>query len=427
MNSRERIETALEGRQPDRIPLDLGSSPVTGMHVSSVYRLRRILGLDPPGTPVKVIEPYQMLGEIKQDLMEALGVDVVGVWPSKGLFGYRNEGWKPWTTFDGTPVLVPERFNTELEESGDLLAYPEGDRSAIPSGRMPAGGFYFDAIVRQSPIVEEALRVDDNLEEFELLSEQELEHFEERVDRYHSSTDRAILANFGSTAFGDIALVPAPWLKHPRGIRDIAEWYMSLVSRPDYVRELFERQCEVALSNLEACFRAVGNRISVIYMTGTDFGGQTGSLISAKTYCDLYQPFQKRLNDWVHSNTRWRTFIHSCGSVRNLIPHFIEAGFDILNPVQCSARNMAAQELKEEFGDRVTFWGGAADTQKTLPFGTPEEVREEVRQRMEILGRGGGFVFNPIHNVQPGVPAENLKALYDTYVECRDYPKRPSM
>ena len=158
MNSRERVNLALDHQLPDRVPLDLGGSAVTGMHVSSVYLLRQALALDPPGTPVKVIEPYQMLGEIKPDLQEALGVDVVALPGPRTMFGFRNENWKLWV-FNGTPVLVPQAFNTEPQANGDLLMYPEGDKSAPPSGHLPAGGFYFDAIVRQPPIDESSLKV----------------------------------------------------------------------------------------------------------------------------------------------------------------------------------------------------------------------------------------------------------------------------
>jgi len=244
MNSRQRVEAALNHQQPDYVPLDLGGSAVTGMHVSSVYALRQALGLDEPGTPVKVVEPYQMLGEIAPDLMDALGVDVVGLWGRKTMFGFENKNWKPWTLFDGTPVLVPEHFNTEPEPNGDILMYPEGDRSAPPSGRMPHGGYYFDTIIRQEPIDDEKLKVEDNLQEFGPISDEDLQYFASEAQRLSEEGDRAILANFGGTAFGDIALVPAPWLKHPKGIRDVAEWYISTVQRFDYVYEVFERQCE---------------------------------------------------------------------------------------------------------------------------------------------------------------------------------------
>jgi len=435
MSSRERVQLALNHQEPDRVPLDLGGSTVTGMHVSSVYRLRQALGLDEPGTPVKVIEPYQMLGEIKSDLMEALDVDVVGLSGTRTMFGFKfvvscaaqrssvpNEGWKPWTLFDGTPVLVPDGFNTDPELNGDILMYPEGDRSAPPSGRMPRGGWYFDTIIRQPPIDEASLNVEDNLEEFGPISDEELEHFRREAERLYNETDKAILANFGGTAFGDIALVPAPWLKHPKGIRDVEEWYISTVTRRDYVYQVFERQCEIGLANLERVHQAVGDRVAVVFVTGTDFGTQQGLFISPRAYRELYKPFHRRVNDWIHEHTTWKTFIHTCGSVVALIPDFIEAGFDILNPVQCSAAGMDPVELKGRFGERITFWGGGVDTQRTLPFGTPDQVREEVRERIRAFGPGGGFVFNTIHNVQPQVPAENLIALYEAVRAYGRYP-----
>ena len=141
MSSRERVTLALEHEEPDRVPLDLGGSPTTGMHVSTVYALRQALNLDSPRTPVKVIEPFQMLGEIAPDLQEALGIDVVGLSSKTNLFGFRNEDWKPWRLFNGTPVLVPGRFNTQPNDDGSIFMYPCGDSSAAPCARMPKGGF----------------------------------------------------------------------------------------------------------------------------------------------------------------------------------------------------------------------------------------------------------------------------------------------
>jgi hypothetical protein len=422
MNSRKRVTLALNHQEPDRVPLDLGASPVTGMHVSSVYKLRQALGLDDPGTPVKVIEPYQMLGEIQPDLLDILGVDVVPLWGPATMFGYPLAGWKAWTFFDGTPVLVPDGFNTTPEPNGDILMYPEGDTTLVPSGRMPGGGFFFDAIVRQPPIDDARLDTADNLEEFQFISEADLDYYAQEAERLYTRTDKAILGNFGGTGFGDIALVPGIQLRHPRGIRDMTEWYMSTITRRDYVWQVFEGQCEIGLENLKRIHARVGDQISVIFVSGADFGTQNGPFISPKTYRNLYQPFHKAINTWVHENTAWKTFIHSCGSVIKLYPDFIEAGFDILNPVQTSAADMDPPTLAEQFGGRVTFWGGGVDTQDTLPFGTPDEIRAQVHERMKIFGRGGGFVFNPIHNVQAGIPVENLLALYQAVAEYRKYP-----
>jgi len=417
MTSRERVKAALAHVEPDGVPLDIGATAVTGISASTLSKLRLALGLDTPGDRVRVTEPYQMLGDVTDDLREALGIDTIGVGGATTLFGFENTGWKQWELFDGTPVLVPEAFNTDPEPNGDIVMYPGGDRSVPPSGRMPAGGYYFDTIVRQPPIDDDALDVDDNLEEFTAWTSNEITSIGNETRRLYADTDYAIVANLGGTSFGDIALVPAPFLKHPKGIRDVEEWYVSTVMRRDYVYEVFERQCEIALNNLAALAPALGDRVEVLMVTGTDFGTQRGPFISIDTYRDLYKPFHRSINDWVHANTPWKTFIHTCGGVAPLIEDFVEAGFDILNPVQCSAADMEPDALKREYGDRLVFWGGGVDTQRTLPFGTPEEVRAEVLERLKVFAPGGGFVFNTIHNIQARTPMANLLAMFGAIKE----------
>jgi hypothetical protein len=421
MNSRERVQIALNHQEADQIPLDLGAGFQTGMHVQMVYKLRQALQLDPPGTPVKIIEPYQNLGEIKADLLEAVGGDVVGVNPPGTMFGYKCENWKEWEYFDGTPVLVPEHYNTEPEADGSILMWPDGDKSVPPSAVMPKDTYFFDSIIRQPPLDEATLNVEDNLEEFEAISDEDLAFFGREVERLYEETDKAIYANFGGTAFGDIALVPVPWLKDPKGIRDITEWYISTLTRQEYVQEIFEYQCSVALDNLKKVFDVVGNRVDVVFLTGTDFGGQNGPMISVESYTTLFKPFHRNLNDWIHEHTTWKTFMHTDGSLVPLMPHFIEAGFDILNPIQWTARHMNPAELKHAFGQELVFWGGAVDTQKTLPFGTPEEVSEEVCARIKDFRPGGGWVFNTVHNVVANVPVENLLAMYETFRQSKSY------
>lgn len=419
MNSRERIETTLAHREPDRLAVDFGGGFQTGLAVSMVYKLRQALGLDAPGTPVKVVEIYQMLGEIKPDLKEALGIDTVCLPGTGTMFGFPAADFKEWEMFDGTPVLVPGEFNTELEEDGRLLQYPEGDRSLSPSGVMPAGGHFFDAILRQPPIVEEELNPADNTEEFTPVTDAELAHYGNLAQRAYDDTDKALFCTFGGLTFGDIALVPAPWLRDPKGIRDVEEWYISTAIRPDYIKQVFDYQAGVAIDNLARFHETVGDRITVIQTNGTDFGTQNGPFCSPDQYRDLYLPYQKRVHDWIHEHTPWKTFMHCCGGIEPLLDGIVEAGFDILNPVQCSATGMDARRLKQDYGDKLVFWGGGVDTQKTLPFGTPEQVREEVKERIEIFGAGGGFVFSSIHNVVANTPMENLLALFDVLKEYR--------
>ena len=419
MTSRERILTTCAHRQPDKLPVDFGGCFQAGIHVSMVYQLRQALDLDPPGAPVKVVEIYQMLGEIAPDLAAALGVDTVSLHGTGTMFGFPQTAFKEWQLADGTPVLVPIDFNTVYEPNGDLLQWPENDRRASPSGRMPAGGHFFDALIRQDPIDEARLDPADNTEEFTLLGDNELDHYRALADRLWTTTDRAVFCSVGGLTFGDIALVPGTGMRHPRGIRDIEEWYVSTATRSSYIHAVFERQTEVALRNLERLYAAIGDRAAVIQTNGTDFGTQNGPFCSPKKYRELYLPYQQRVNGWIHAHTPWKTFMHCCGGIEPLLESIVEAGFDILNPVQCSARGMDPAELKRRFGSRLVFWGGGANTQWTLPFGTPEEVRDEARARIETFAPGGGFVFCTIHNVQANTPIQNLLAMFDAVAEYR--------
>ncbi len=410
MDSKEKLKRAIN-HQEGPVPVDFGGSAVTGIHVMVIAALREHYGLEK--RPVKVSEPYQMLGALDDDLMDAMGVDVISITPRDTMFGFPNENWREFKLPWGQEVLVSEFFKTTQDVNGDLLIYPEGDMAVSPSGRMPASGFFFDSIVRQEPIDEANLDPADNMEEFNPITQADLDYFKAKAD-WAAASNRGVLATFGGTAFGDIALVPAPFLKHPKGIRDIAEWYMSTALRPDYIHAIFSHQCEVAIQNLEKIYAVVGNVIDAVFICGTDFGTQTSQFCSVDTYEALYAPYYKRVNAWIHEHTTWKTFKHSCGAVEPLMSHFIESGFDIINPVQCSATGMDAKALKAHYGDKLTFWGGGVDTQHVLPFGTPDEVEAQVKHRVEIFGQQGGFVFNAIHNVQANIPVENVVAMIET-------------
>jgi uroporphyrinogen-III decarboxylase len=414
MTSKQRVLTALEHKEPDRIPVDFGATSVTGIHVSCVAALRDYYGLEK--RPVRVHEPHQMLGWLNEDLKQAMGLDVEGLLPRKTAYGFANEDWKPWRTLQGLEVLVPGNFNTTVDPEGYTLIYPEGDTTAPPSGRMPQDGYFFDTIIRQEPIDDDKLDPEDNLEEFGPISEEDLAHIRAEAARA-AATGRAVIAKFNGLGLGDIAAVTAPFLKRPRGIRDITEWYVSTRTRRQYIHAVFSKQTEFALANLERIHAAIGDSIDVLYTCGTDFGTQRSTLCSAETFRDLYLPYYKLVNDWVHRNTSWKTFKHSCGAVEKFMSYFIEAGFEIINPVQCSAAGMEPGHLKSAYGDRLVFWGGGVDTQKTLPFGVPSEVREQVLRRCEIFSKGGGFVFNTVHNIQAQTPVANIIAMFDALRE----------
>jgi len=411
MTGRQRLAASLAHRTPDRVAVDFGASFVTGIHVSAVTRLRRHL-LGDPDHRVRVNEPYQMLGEIDDALRAALPIDVIGVLGRKSIFGTESRDWKPFTLFDGTACLVPGQFNVTRAPEGGWHIYPEGDTAVAPSGYMPAGGYFFDSIIRQPPVDDDQLDPADNLEEFALLSAADLAFYRAKKSWFDERREAGALLVIPGAAFGDIALVPAPFLKNPKGIRDIEEWYVSTVTRQDYVLKIFERQCAIAEQNLRTLIELFGDTVQVALLTGTDFGTQRGPFISRQAYRTLYQPFHRRLNDLIHRTSPWKTFIHSCGDVYPLIPDFIAAGFDILNPVQCSAAEMDPLRLKREFGRDLVFWGGGVDTQHTLPFGTPDEVYRQSRERIDLFAPDGGFVFDAIHNIQGPTPLENMLAMF---------------
>jgi uroporphyrinogen-III decarboxylase len=410
MTSRERVLRALNHQAPDRVPFDLGSTAVTGISAWALHRLRKQLGLEE--RLVRVHEPYQMLGQVDDDVLDALGVDIVGLSDDATMFGFLKRDWQPFTLFDGTPVLVPGGFNTQRAADGFLYQYPNGDRSAPPSGRMPMDGYYHDAVERQEPYDPATLDPEAWVRDmYHVYTDEELRLLEERAKALYDGTSRAIIANWGGGAFGDIALVPGLAIPYPKGIRAVAEWYMGTALYPEYVHGIFERQCEIGLKNLELLHQAVGERIVAIFVSGTDFGTQSNLFISPRSYRSLFKPYHKRINDWIHAHTTWKSFFHSCGAVSALFDDMIEAGVDIVNPVQIGAEGMAPERLKAQWGDRLVFWGGGIDTQHVLPFGTPEEVAAQVQQTLRVFGAGGGFVFNAIHNIQAMVPTENLMAM----------------
>jgi len=410
MGYKERMRRALDHKGGGKIPVDFGSSAVTGMHAIAVAKMREHYGLEK--RPVKVHEPYQFLGMVEDDLAEAMGIDTIGVFPRATLFGFANENWKEFKTPWGQAVLVSKHFKTAPAPGGGLYIFPEGDTSVPASGHMPQSGYFFDTIIRQELIDEAALNFEDNLEEFTPVTREELKYFERELKQAAASS-RSVFATFGGSALGDIALVPAPFLKQPKGIRDVTEWYMSTVTRQDYIHKIFARQTEIAIANLEKISKPAKDAVDAVFTCGTDFGTQDSQFCSVKTFESLYAPYYKKLNDWIHKNTSWKIFKHSCGAVEVFMESFIDSGFDIINPVQLSAKNMDPKNLKERYGDRIVFWGGGVDTQKTLPFGTPDQVREEVLRNCEIFSRNGGFVFNSVHNLQANVPVENVAAMID--------------
>ncbi len=394
MTSRERVLRAINHQETDRVPIDLGATRQSGISASTYHRLKDHLGLH---TPTRVVDLIQILGDVEQPVLERLGVDAVGVFrpeTNPGL-GIRKENWKPWRLFDGTPVEVPGGFNPVLEPDGGYLIM----RGSVPIARMPKDGYYFDRTEKFPG----AAHIDVDEWQPQGWSNEELEYVHAQAEWLHANTDYALVC----------CINPPQELFTGMGTGDFEAWWMTLASEPEYVRTLFEKTTRVWMENLQRVARAVGDKVHVMQFTD-DLGTQTSLLLSVKMFRELVMPYYKRGLDWLHEHTRMKAMLHSDGAIFPLIPSLIEMGVDILNPVQVSASGMDPRKLKQEYGDRLVFWGGAADCQQTLPLGRPEDVAREVEANVKVFADGGGYVCAAVHNIQQGVPPENVVALFDT-------------
>ena len=392
MNSRERVLCAINHQQPDRVPIDVGGTRQSGIAASTYHQLKESLGIS---STTRVCDLYQMLADVERPVMERFGADVVGLNRPAIAFNIRNENWKPWQMFDGTPVEVPGGFEPAVEDNGDLLLVDDGE----PVARMPKDGFYFDRVDKYPG----AAHVDLDGYEPPRLTDQEVEHYRAQSEALYQNTDFAIVAPMG----------PPYELFYGLGTGDFENWMITLASEPDYVSALYEKLVDAWLDNLRRFVDAVGDRVHILQVND-DFGTQHSLFLSVEMYRNQIMPYYKRGLDWVHENTDMKVLLHSDGAIFPLIPSLIETGFDILNPVQTSANGMDAQRLKDEFGGQLSFWGGSLDCQKTLPYGTTEEVVREVQEHLRVFAPGGGYVFTSVHNIQANVPPENVIAMYDT-------------
>lgn len=392
MSPRERILRAINHEIPDRVPIDLGGTRQSGIAAATYHKLKEHLGIR---SPTRVFDIYQMLAEVQRPVMERFGADVVGLYRPAVSFGIRNENWKPWQLFDGTRVEVPGGFEPVTEASGDLVLLR--DETAV--ARMPKNGFYFDRIEKYPG----AAHVDLPTFQPPLLTDDDCEHYRAQAEALYQNSDFAIVAPLG----------PPFELFYGLGTGDFAAWMVTLATEPDYVAALYEKLVAAWLDNLQRFVDAVGDRVQILQICD-DFGMQESPFLSVQMFRDRIMPFYKRGLDWVHAHTDMKVMLHCDGAIFPLIPSIIEMGVDILNPVQTSAKGMEPARLKEEFGDRLVFWGGSLDCQRTLPFGTPAEVAQEVTEHLRAFAPGGGYVFAPVHNIQAGVPPENVISMFDT-------------
>lgn len=418
MTSREKLMAALNHQDCGKIAFDLGATKATGISASLLYRLRKLNGRD---EPVKVYDTFQMLGLIDAEDAKMFGIDVLPLWSDMTVFGYRNNEWREWTAPDGTPTLIGKGCAMS-SENGRHYIHPQGDLSVPPSGCMPKDGHYFDYITRQGEVDEDNLNgLEDYKEQLEIMTidDDTLAFYEKQADEYYNNTDCGLVLNAEYGNLGAQTMLNGGYAKATPGIRDFSDFLVAHSLYPEYIEEIFEAWTKLCIRNLNLLNQAVGKRAQAVFLCGTDFGTQNSEIMSKTMFQDLYVPYFKRINGWVHENTDWKTVYHSCGSLANILDDMVECGIDCLNPIQTSADHMNPQVLKDKYNKNLTFWGGGVDSQTTLAHGTPDDVEKEMRERIQLLRKDGGFVFSVVHNLQSNVNIDNVQRIFDVLKEYR--------
>ena len=411
MTSRERVLKAVNHQVPDRVPVDLGGLKASTIAAVAYDKLKCKLGIT---TPTRVIDARFMIAALEDEVLRRLHVDVVPLDLSCVLpMNRQTKEWIPRQLFDGTNVLFPPDTRIGEDAAGNwLLLNADGSPTSF---QMPKGGHYFDDVS-----FNQGDRIDPK--KFRPISDVTDEHLELMRDYGRSlyrNTDYAILGWGFGVCFLGLSLITDRSSNVTQALTD--EWMMMLMTEKDTCHEMMDRSVEASIKCLKLVHEAVGDCCFGWGVAADDSGTQRGEFIRPDLWAEMLKPHYKKLCDWIHTNTRWKVFLHSCGSIYNLIPHFIDAGIDILNPVQTSAANMDPARLKREFGDRLVFWGGGCDTQSVLGKASPEEIRQHVKERLQVFSPGGGYVFNQIHNIQANVPPENILAMFDAAHEFGAY------
>ncbi|MBZ9685975.1 hypothetical protein G9F72_006455 [Clostridium estertheticum] len=403
LTSRERVRLAMDHKEADMIPIDFGGMRSTGISAIAYNKLKDYLSMHK--YPTKMYDIFQQLAEPDLDILNFMHGDVVQVHRYEPAFGININKWKQSILQDGSHCLVPFDYNPIKNSKGGFDIINNNQTIA----RMPKGGLYFDVITHPY----ENVQTLDDIDKIPLpkLSDTEIFFLINEAKNLYENTSYSILGSFGGNVVEDGQL---DW--------GYEKFFMQLALEPDLMHYYFNRKVENHLKNLKKYMAAVGKYVDIVQF-GDDLGTQENSQISINMYKEMIKPYHKKQYSFVRNNyPNVKVFLHSCGSIYDLIPELIDAGVQILNPVQISARRMNPLTLKNEFGKELTFWGAGASTQTTVSFGTINEIKKEVEELIKIFAPGGGFIFSQIHNIQADISPEKIIAIYDTANRFRKYP-----
>lgn len=403
MTPRQRVLAALSHQQPDCVPIDLSGHRSSGIAAIAYARLRDYLGLEK--RPIRVYDVQQQLAIVDDDVLDRFGVDTIEL--GRG-FALDDADWADWVLPDGTPCQLPVWIRPERDDGRWVIRAESGQVVA----EMPDGALYFEQAYYPFAENDDFDRIPEALSESmwtgvaappgPLIEGPEGEQkFRAGAARLRASTDRAIIGLFGGNL-----------LEMGQFLYRNDNFYMLLAAEPARAHAFLDRIVELHLANLQRFLAAVGASIDVI-LFGDDLGMQQGPQVSPAMYREFFKPRHATMWRRAKELADVKVMLHCCGGVAELMEDLIDAGLDAINPVQISCRGMDATRLKEQFGDRLTLWGGGCDTHRMLPKATPEEIAEHVRQQVAILNPGGGFVFQQVHNIMADIPVQNIVAMYD--------------
>ncbi len=411
LTSRERVKRAINHEEPDRVPIDIGGTKVTGIHVDEYIEVGKYLGIDLE-LP-RVYDQRQMLARVDPLMMDWFHSDVIQLEnPTESWNLLENRDWKVWKTTRGNRVLMPGGFDPVVGADGYIRIL---DGKGTPIAFMPPTGMYFDNDCPTEGTMGDFTFMDPEKwkRSLPLYSQEELRHLEDQARFLHRNTEYSVHGGFLRGSLGRTALFAG---------HTISDWLCILISEQKYAHEILHSTAERAIENLELYLQAVGPYIDTILVSGSDFGTQNCEIFNPEVFRELHMPNYRIINEYIHAHSHAKTMFHCCGSIWNIIEYFIECGVDILNPVHTNTKNMEPRKLVERYGKRIVFWGGGVETQTVLPDGSPEEVAAQAAERIRIFGPGGGFIFAAVHNIQYGVPPRNIEAIIRTVLERGEYP-----
>ncbi|MHB8277527.1 MAG: uroporphyrinogen decarboxylase family protein [Candidatus Humimicrobiaceae bacterium] len=415
VTSRERVLLALNHKEPDRVPIDFGGMRSTGISTISYNKLLKKLGIEKKS---RMYDFIQQLAYPDEEILKLFYVDIVDV---SRYFLKSDNFWREWVLNDGSKCLIPKYLDIEINENSTVLLK---NKEGLVLGKKPKDSLYTDHAYwvykdfekipdkfEKSDLVKQMWAIPTPEWQQDIFNNESYKRFINNIKEASENTDYALILGIGCSLF-----------ERGNYLRGMENFLCDIYIGKRGVERLFDAFLEEYLKLLERVLSGVGKYIDILVF-GDDLGSNQSTFFSKEKFRELFKPRYKKMYEYVHNKSKCKIFLHSCGAIYDFIPDLVEIGLDIINPVQTSASGMEPEKLKKEFGKDLTFWGGGCDTSKILPYGSPKDVKDDVEKRINIFAKGGGFIFNQVHNILADIPPENVIAMFESAYKYGFYNK----